>query len=51
VPAPAYFCNPCAHHFASYDDLYAHAAYAHYVPEYDLPNLVVQVGVNWVFGF
>jgi hypothetical protein len=49
--APSYFCTPCAHYFATYDDLYAHAAYAHYVPDYDLPNLVVQVGVNWVFGF
>lgn len=49
--APAYFCNPCAHAFASYDDLYQHVAWAHSVPVYEVPNLVVQVGVNWVFGF
>ena len=49
--APGFFCSPCQHWFASYDELYQHVAYAHYVPDYNVPNLVVQVGVNWVFGF
>jgi hypothetical protein len=49
--APAYYCERCRTHFASYDGLYAHASRYHGVPTWRVPGVLAQVSFGWTFGF
>jgi hypothetical protein len=51
--APAAYCGPCGHHFASYDVLSHHVHHHHHIAAIALPSVIFQAsiggGVGWVY--
>jgi hypothetical protein len=51
----AFFCGPCSHHFASYDDLSYHVHHRHRIAVVELPSVIIHgpigAGVGWFFDF
>ena len=53
--APAAYCGPCGHHFASYDLLSHHVHHHHHIAAIELPSVIFQAsvggGVGWVYDY
>jgi len=51
--APAAFCGPCGHYFASYDHLSHHVHHHHHIAVIELPFVIFQAslggGVGWIY--
>jgi hypothetical protein len=48
----AFFCGPCSHHFASYDDLSYHVHHRHRIAVLELPSVIIRgPGIGWYFDY